>query len=133
MTLTRRFMIIKNRGRAQNLGRSFGKPRSSVMTSGTQMFGRARVRTCDASLSAGKQRNDTRTQALHRLVNKTNVRFRYNSGLLLDADSASSSGSPSNDLNWEMVAIWMFLVFSFAAFVFTGYVIWAKCDSPSPF
>jgi len=104
------------------------------MTSKTQIFGSARVRTCDASLSAGKQRNDTKTQAVDRLVNRTNVRFRYNSGHISDAGSATNSGSTSSDLlNWEMFAIWVFVVFSFAALVFAGYVIWAKCASPSPF
>lgn len=33
----------------------------------------------------------------------------------------------------EMLAIWVFVVLSFAALVFAGYVIWAKCSSPSPF
>ena len=110
------------------------KPCADAMTSKTQILGSARVRTCDASLSAGKQWKDTRTQAFHRLVNRMNVRFRYNSGLISDAVSATSSGSTSSDrLNWEMLAIWMFVVFSFAALVFAGYVIWAKCASPSPF
>ena len=104
------------------------------MTSKTKIFGSARVRTCDASLLAGKQRNDTTPQAFHRLVNRTNVRFRCNSGFMLDAGCATSSGSPSRDLlNWEMLAIWAFVAFSFAALVFAGYVIWAKCASPSPF
>jgi hypothetical protein len=109
------------------------KPCAGVLTSKRQIFGSARVCTRDSSLSAGKQRNDTRTQALHRLVNSTNVRFRYNSGLMSVAGSATSSGSPSSDrLNWEMLAIWVFVVFSFAALAFAGHVIWAKCD-PSPF
>ena len=30
--------------------------------------------------------------------------------------------------NWEMFAIWSFVVFSFAALFFVGYVIWAKCN-----
>ena len=110
------------------------KPRPSVMTSKTQILGSARVRTRDHSLSARKQRNDTSTQAFHCLVNRTNVRFRYNSGCISDAGSVTSPGSTSSDrLNWEMLAIWVFVVFSFAALVFAGYVIWAKCASPSPF
>ncbi len=104
------------------------------MTSKTQIFGSARARTCDASLSAAKQRNDTRTQAFQCLVNRTNVRFRYDSRLISDASSDTNSGSTSSDqLNWEMLAIWVFVVFNFAALVFAGYVIWAKCASPSPF
>jgi len=31
-------------------------------------------------------------------------------------------------LNWEMLVIWSFVVFSFAALFFAGYVIWAKCQ-----
>jgi hypothetical protein len=98
----------------------------SVMTSKTQIFGSARVRKCE--------RNDARTQAFHRLGNRTNVRFRYDSGLISDAGSATGSGSRGSDrLNWEMLAIWAFVVFFFAALVFAVYVIWAKCDGPGPF
>jgi len=104
------------------------------MTSRTQIFGSARARTCEASLPAGKQRNDTRPQAFHRLVNRANVRFRYHSWLISDAASATSSGFRSSDrLNWEMLAIWVFVVLSFATLAFAGYVIWAKCASPLPF
>ena len=87
--------------------------------------------TCDASLPAGKPRSDTQTQAFHRWVNRTNVRFRYDSGLISDAGSATGSGSRSSDrLNWEMFALWVFVAFSFAALAFAGYVIWAKCACP---
>jgi hypothetical protein len=34
----------------------------------------------------------------------------------------------SPHLNWEMLVIWSFVVFSFAALFFAGYVIWAKCQ-----
>lgn len=78
-----------------------------------------------------KQRNGTETQVSHGLVNRTNVRFRYDSGFISDAGSGTSSGSTSSDrLNWEMLAMWIFVGFSFAALVFAGYVIWAKCASP---
>jgi hypothetical protein len=51
-----------------------------------------------------------------------------------NALSASTPNCRSGDgLNWEMLAVWVFVAFSFAAFVFAGYVIWAKCASPSPF
>jgi hypothetical protein len=57
-------------------------------------------------------------------------RFRHDSNAL----SATNSHCRSGDrLNWEMLAIWIFVVFSFAALVFAGYVIWVKCASPSPF
>jgi hypothetical protein len=32
-----------------------------------------------------------------------------------------------------MLAIWVFVVFSFAALVFAGYLIRAKCEGHSPF
>jgi hypothetical protein len=35
--------------------------------------------------------------------------------------------SNSNHLNWEMFAIWSFVVVSFAALFIAGYVIWVKC------
>ena len=134
MTLARRFMIIKNRGRGRSLGRSFEKPRPSLMTSRTQVFGHKRVRACDAFRSPGKQRNDTRTQTFHRLANRTKVRFRCNSWLISNAGSATNSGYTTSDyLNWEMVAMWLFVMFSFAALAFTGYFIFTKCDSPSAF
>jgi len=34
----------------------------------------------------------------------------------------------SSHLNWEMLVIWSFVVVSFAALFFAGYVIWAKCQ-----
>jgi hypothetical protein len=34
----------------------------------------------------------------------------------------------SNLLNWEMFAIWSFVVSSFAALFVAVYVIWAKCQ-----
>jgi len=47
------------------------------------------------------------------------------------AGSATSSGSAGSDrLNWERLAIWMFVLFSFAAFAFAGYLIWVRCGNP---
>lgn len=34
----------------------------------------------------------------------------------------------SSHLNWEMFAIWSVVGVSFAALIFAGYVIWAKCN-----
>ena len=34
----------------------------------------------------------------------------------------------SSHLNWVMLVIWSFVVVSFAALFFAGYVIWAKCQ-----
>ena len=34
----------------------------------------------------------------------------------------------SPHLNWEMLVIWSFVAFSFAALFFTAYVIWGKCN-----
>jgi hypothetical protein len=57
-------------------------------------------------------------------------RFGHNS----NAISATTPNCRSGDsLNWEMLAIWVFVAFSFAALAFAGYVIWVKFDSPSPF
>lgn len=35
--------------------------------------------------------------------------------------------------DWEMVALWFFVLVSFAASFFAGYVIWAKCNGGSPY
>ena len=32
-----------------------------------------------------------------------------------------------NPLNWQMFALWVFVVASFAALFVAGYVIWVKC------
>ena len=53
-------------------------------------------------------------------------------------DLKALSATPPNcksggRLNWEMLALWIFAVFSFAALIFAGYVIWAKCDGTPPF
>ncbi|MGH7972223.1 MAG: hypothetical protein ACREIC_26215 [Limisphaerales bacterium] len=47
--------------------------------------------------------------------------------------ATSSKARAGGGLNWEMLAIGIFVVFSFAALVFAGYIIWVKCASPSPF
>ena len=39
----------------------------------------------------------------------------------------------SRDSDWQMVALWIFVAVSFAALLFAGYVIWAKCNGSSPF
>jgi hypothetical protein len=31
-------------------------------------------------------------------------------------------------LDWELVELWFFVLVSFAALFFAGYVIWAKCN-----
>ena len=65
---------------------------------------------------------------------RTKVRFRYDSCLISNADRAMSSGSKGSDrLRWEMLALWMFVMFSFAALIFAVYAIWAKCDGPPTF
>ena len=47
--------------------------------------------------------------------------------------SASSSMHRTGNRNWELLAVWVCVVLCFAALAFAGYVIWAKCASPSPF
>jgi hypothetical protein len=34
----------------------------------------------------------------------------------------------SNHLSWEVLAIWGFVIFTFAGLIFAFYVIWAKCN-----
>ncbi len=36
-------------------------------------------------------------------------------------------------VDWDMLALWVCAVLSFAAFFFALYLIWAKCESPSRF
>jgi len=35
--------------------------------------------------------------------------------------------------DWQTVALWIFVAVSFAALLFAGYLIWAKCKWSSPF
>jgi len=35
----------------------------------------------------------------------------------------------SDHLNWEMVAFWSFVIFTFAALIVAFYVIWTKCNA----
>jgi hypothetical protein len=39
----------------------------------------------------------------------------------------------SGHVNWEMLAIWSFVVFSFAALLFCIFIMFAKCHSDWPF
>jgi hypothetical protein len=41
--------------------------------------------------------------------------------------TTNSESKGSEHLDWETFAIWVFVAFSFAAFVFVWYFIWAKC------
>ena len=49
-----------------------------------------------------------------------------------EGQEATASRQPRG-LNWDMFAIWSFVVFSFAALAFATYVIWAKIHAGSPF
>lgn len=46
---------------------------------------------------------------------------------------SKSVTNKANRLDWQMVALWIFVAVSFAAFVFAGYLLWAKCRGTSPF
>jgi hypothetical protein len=35
-------------------------------------------------------------------------------------------------MEWQMIALWIFVAASFAALAFTGYLVWAKCHGVSP-
>jgi hypothetical protein len=38
----------------------------------------------------------------------------------------------ASDVNWVMLVIWGFVAFSFAAFFFCGFILWAKCHGDWP-
>jgi hypothetical protein len=40
---------------------------------------------------------------------------------------ATPAANPSRPLDWTMLALWLSIVFCFAALAFALYVIWAKC------
>jgi hypothetical protein len=42
------------------------------------------------------------------------------------------TGEPRGS-DWQTVALWIFVAASFAALVFAGYVLWAKCKGTSSF
>lgn len=45
-----------------------------------------------------------------------------------------ATGPPThktNRLDWEMIALWIFVVASFALFVLAGFILWAKCNGNS--
>jgi len=44
-----------------------------------------------------------------------------------------SSTTKASRVDWETIAIWTFVVFSFAVQSCAGYVLWAKCHGNSPF
>jgi hypothetical protein len=94
----------------------------------------AGARACDASLAPGKQRNDSGNPGIsslgephQRALPASVVADR---GFLITTTSHRRTG---DRLDWTMLAIWVFVVFSFAALVFAGYLIRAKCEGHSPF
>ena len=42
-------------------------------------------------------------------------------------NETASRPDTSNRLDWNMVALWLFVVICFGALAFTLYVIWSKC------
>ncbi len=97
------------------------------------VFGSARARACEASLPPGSN-GMTEDAGSSSPGHRTNVHFRSDSWLISNANCPIRSGLEGSDrLHWETLALWIFVVFSFAALIFAGYVIWAKCDGPSPF
>ena len=58
----------------------------------------------------------------------------HNEPSFSNAGSATNSDfKGSEHLDWETLALWVFVAFSFAALGLVGYFIWAKCDGGSPF
>lgn len=56
--------------------------------------------------------------------------LRHNSNPLSASSSSPGTAAP---FNWELLAVGVFVVFSFAALALAVYLIWVKCASPSPF
>ena len=53
---------------------------------------------------------------------------------MLRTDTTTQSDKDKRPcLDWQMVALWIFIAVSFAALACTGYLIWAKCRSELPF
>lgn len=58
------------------------------------------------------------------------------SWVMLPIERESGGATPrnrSNHLKWEMLALWSFVVFSFAALTFSIYIMWTKIHADSPF
>lgn len=58
--------------------------------------------------------------------------------ILCDAPAArgTTPASPAgrgSRVDWQMLALWIFVAASFAALLFMGYVIWTKCHGVSLF
>jgi hypothetical protein len=52
------------------------------------------------------------------------------------AEQDGATGSPTDRANppaWELIASLILVLLSFAALIFTVYVIWTKCEGPSSF
>jgi hypothetical protein len=47
--------------------------------------------------------------------------------------AAGPPKSEGNGVDWQTIVFWAFVVFSFVAFVFALYAVWAKCHYDSPF
>jgi hypothetical protein len=53
----------------------------------------------------------------------TNVPFR-------PAQLAAARTRSSSRLNWGVLALWLFVALCYAALLFAGCLIWAKCQNP---
>ena len=53
--------------------------------------------------------------------------------LLLEQEKAAEPGSDTaSHTIWETIALWMFVIASFAALAYAGYAIWVKSRGSSP-
>ncbi len=121
------------------------------------VFGSARARACEASLPPGSN-GVTEDAGSSSPGHRTNVRFRSAadrnqlaarpklkgrvSGICASCrpehntkqfSATAPKGRSGGHLNWERLAFWLFVVFSFAALAFAIYLISAKCDGRKGF
>jgi len=50
-----------------------------------------------------------------------------------EENQTASPSNVSNRLDWNMVALWLFVTICFGALAFALYVIWGKCRGDIPY
>jgi len=80
-----------------------------------------------------RHQSDRRLITTERLAQFSQVRGGPDPRRAKDACETSSSSNQARRPDWVLIATLTFVVFSWIAFVFCIYVIWAKCRGSSPF
>jgi hypothetical protein len=80
-----------------------------------------------------RHRNDRRWITTERLAPFSQVEGDRDPRRAKDACQTSSSSNQARRSDWVLIATLTFVVFSWIAFLFCIYVIWAKCRGSSPF